>query len=139
MKLNHSLHVYRRLVLTTNWLCRRVLSDKLIVFWLVEKFPTFYGISRFIVVFKRFCYLSFDWARLIRSTSSHPVSSRSILVLSSHLCPHISSNHFTQVFSTKTLRIYLLLHSFTFPTYLILLYLITVITVGDEYSKCSFL
>jgi hypothetical protein len=38
--------------------CSRVLLEKLIVLQLVEKFPTFYEIERFISPFTKACHLS---------------------------------------------------------------------------------
>jgi hypothetical protein len=45
----------------------------------------FYGTPRFISVFTRVLNWFLSWARWIQSTTSHPVSPRSILILSSHL------------------------------------------------------
>jgi hypothetical protein len=50
-----------------------------------EIFPAFYGTQRFITVFTTCLQWSLSWARWIQSTSSHPISLRSILILSSHL------------------------------------------------------
>jgi len=49
------------------------------------KFPAFYGIRRFITAFTSAHYLSLSWASPIQSILPHPTSSRSILILSSHL------------------------------------------------------
>jgi len=49
--------------------CSRFLLQKLTVLQLVQKYPTFYGIWRFIIVFKRAYHLSLSWARQIHSTS----------------------------------------------------------------------
>jgi hypothetical protein len=46
----------------------RFLLQKLIFLQLVKKYSTFYGIRRFITVFKRACHLSLSSARRILST-----------------------------------------------------------------------
>jgi len=53
---------------------------------LVEKFPAFYGTWRFFTGFITACHWFLSSASCIQSTTSHPVSLRSILILSSHLC-----------------------------------------------------
>jgi len=52
---------------------------------LVNKFPTFNGTTKFITVFTTAHHWSFSWARCMQSTTSHPVSLRSVLILSCHL------------------------------------------------------
>jgi hypothetical protein len=47
--------------------------------------PAFYGTRRFNTVFTRALHWSLSWAILIQSTPSHPMSLRSILILSTHL------------------------------------------------------
>lgn len=42
----------------------------------------------FLIVYARCCCWTIYWATWIQSTSSHPVSLRSILVLFFHLCPY---------------------------------------------------
>jgi hypothetical protein len=51
---------------------------------LLKNFPAFYGTRRFITMFIRALYWSLSWARSIQSTPSHPISLRSILILSTH-------------------------------------------------------
>jgi hypothetical protein len=51
---------------------------------------SYYGVYgtwtwRFITVFRRERHWSLSWARCIQSTTSHPISLRSILILSCHL------------------------------------------------------
>jgi hypothetical protein len=58
--------------------------EQLLVAQLVS-FLAFYGTQRFVTVFTRACQWSLFWARWIRSICSHPISLRSILILSSHL------------------------------------------------------
>jgi len=55
----------------TTW--SRVLLEKLLVPWLVKKFPTLYGIWRFITVFTTACHLCLSWAKWIQSKHSHPI------------------------------------------------------------------
>jgi len=59
--------------------------QKQVLTQLVKKFPSFYGTRRFITVFARSNHWSLSWARYIHSTTSHPISLRPILILSSHL------------------------------------------------------
>jgi hypothetical protein len=50
-----------------------------------QEFPSIYGTRRFITVFTRALHWSLSWARSIQSIPSHPISLRSILILSTHL------------------------------------------------------
>ena len=77
--------------LLTPW--SRVLLEKLTGFQLVKKFPAFYGTRRFITA---------SWASLIQSIPPHPMSWRSILILSSHLRMGLPSGLFPSGFPTKT-------------------------------------
>jgi hypothetical protein len=61
----------------TPW--RRVLFEKPTVTQLVKKFPAFYGTWRFITVFTTARHWSLSWDKCV-----HPISLRSILILSSH-------------------------------------------------------
>jgi len=56
--------------------------EKLIVTQLVKRFPAFYGTRRFITVFARARHWPLSCSRCIQSTPSHPVSQRSVLILS---------------------------------------------------------
>jgi hypothetical protein len=51
----------------------------------LDSFPVFYGTQRFNTEFARAFHLSVSWARPIQSTSPHPTSTRSILILSTYL------------------------------------------------------
>jgi hypothetical protein len=66
---------YHSRMLLTPW--STIILKKLTVTQLVKKFPTFYGMKRFITVFTRAHHWSLFWARWIQSTPSHPVSLRS--------------------------------------------------------------
>ena len=59
--------------------------EKLTVSQPVKKFPTIYGTRKFIAAFTSSHHLSLSSASLIHYMSSHLTSSRSILILSSHL------------------------------------------------------
>ena len=63
----------------------RVLLEKLTSSQLVKKFPAFYGTRRFVTAFTSARHLSLSWARSVQSMPPHPISWRSILILSSHL------------------------------------------------------
>jgi hypothetical protein len=52
---------------------------------LLKNFPAFYGTRRFITVFTRALHWFLFWDRSIQSILSHPISLRSILILSTHL------------------------------------------------------
>jgi hypothetical protein len=62
-----------------------------------------YGTRRFITVFTKACHWTLSWARRIQFAPSIPISSRSILMLSSHLRLGISSGLFPSGLPTKTL------------------------------------
>jgi hypothetical protein len=47
-----------------------------------KKVPAFYGTSRYTVMFTRSSHLALFWAKWIKFTLSHPISLRSILILS---------------------------------------------------------
>ena len=70
-------------LLLTPW-CR-VLLDKLTGLQLVNKFPAFHGTRKFITALTSLRHLSLSWANPILSIYPHPTSSRSILILSTHL------------------------------------------------------
>jgi hypothetical protein len=77
--------------------------------------------------------------------TTHPISLRSILILSSHLRLVLPSGHFPSSFPTNILYAFLIPHMCAiYPTYLILLDLINLITFGEAYklrksSLCSLL
>jgi hypothetical protein len=61
-----------------------------------------YGTQRFSIVFTTAC-LSLSWARWIQSTTHHPTSPKSNLILSSHLYLCLHSGLFLSGILTKTL------------------------------------
>jgi len=69
--------------LLTPW-CRALL-EKLTGLQLVKKFPAFHGTLRFITTITSVRHLSLSWASPIQSIYPHPMSWRSILILSTHL------------------------------------------------------
>jgi hypothetical protein len=64
----------------------RIFLETLIVAQLLKKFPSFYATRRVITVFTSARYWSLSWASWIQFASSYPLSLRSILISSSHLC-----------------------------------------------------
>jgi hypothetical protein len=69
----------------------KALLEKLII-------THFYGARRLITMFTRARHWSLSWTRCIQSTTSHPTSLRSILILSSQVFRVVSS---LQVFKPK--------------------------------------
>jgi hypothetical protein len=74
---------------------------------LVKELPAFYITRRFITVLTRTRHRSPQRARLIQSTHFHPVSLRSILILSSHLYLCLPSGLLPSSFPTKSLYAFL--------------------------------
>ena len=104
------IHTYRRfrdtccfyLYLLTPW-CS-VLLEKLIGLQLVKKFPAFHGTRRFITALTSVVrHLSLSWASPIQSIHPHPISWRSILILSTHLRLGLPSGLFPSGFPSKNL------------------------------------
>ena len=89
------------LTLLTPW-CR-VLLEKLTGLQLVKKFPSFHGTRKFITTLTSVRHLSLSWAIPVQSIYPHPISWRSILMLSIHLRLGFPSGLFPSGFPTKTL------------------------------------
>ena len=83
--------------------CCRVLLEKLTGLQLIEKFPAFHGTRRFITALTSVRHLSLSWANPIQSIYLHPTSSRSILILSTHLRLGFPSGFFPSGFPSMTL------------------------------------
>jgi hypothetical protein len=60
------------------------LLEKPPIVQLLKNFPAFYGTRKFIMLLTRALHWSLSWARSIQSIPSHPISLRSILILSTH-------------------------------------------------------
>jgi hypothetical protein len=73
----------------------------------LRNFPAFYGTRRFITVFTSSPPMVPTCARLTQSTPSHPVSLRSILILSTHLHLGLPSGPFPSGFPTNILYAFL--------------------------------
>jgi len=86
----------------------RDLLDKQIVTQIIKKFPARYGNWIFIPMFITACHWSLSWARWIQSSSSHPSSLRSILILSSHLRLGLPNSLFSSGFPIKILSTFLI-------------------------------
>ena len=93
-------------VILTSW--SWVLLEKLTALTLVKKFHAFYVTQRFITQVKSGHHLSLSWASSIQSTTAHPTSWGSLLILSSHLRLGLPSDLFASGFPTKTLYTHLL-------------------------------
>ena len=122
--------------LLTPW-CR-VLPEQLTGLRLVKKFPAFHGTRRFITATTSVRHLSLSWASPIQSIYPLSTSSRSILILSTHLRLGLPSGLFPFGFPTKTL--YTPLSSrirATCPAHLILLHFITRTILGEQYKSFS--
>jgi hypothetical protein len=72
---------------------------------------TFYGIRRFIIMFTSVWHWALYYATYIQSTSWHPISLRSILILSSHLRAYVSEVTSSLQFFNKTLYVLFLSHA----------------------------
>ena len=116
----------------------RVLLEKLTSLQLFKKFPAFHGTRMFITALTSFRQLFLSWARPIQSIYPHPISWRSILILSTHLRLGLPGGLLPSGFPTKTL--YTPFSSpirATCPAHLILLDFITRTILGEQYKPFS--
>ena len=100
--------------LLTPWY--RVLLEKLTGLQLVRKFPAFHGTPRFITALTNARHLSLSWASPIQSIYTHPISWRSILILSTHLRLGLPSGLLSFGFPSKTLYTPFLTHTRHMPS-----------------------
>jgi hypothetical protein len=111
----------------------------------LDNFPAFHGTRMVNTEFTRALHLFLSLARTIQSTSPHPTSPRSILILFTHLCLGLPSGLLPSGFHTNNLYAFLFSPiRATWPTHLTLRDLIILIILGEEYksrssSLCSFL
>ena len=89
--------------LLTPW--RRVLLEKVTGLQLVKKFPAFHGTRRFITALTSVRHLSLSCASPIQSIYPHPISWRSILILSTHLRLGLPSGLLPSGFPTNLLNL----------------------------------
>jgi hypothetical protein len=85
-----------------NWKINAEYTEANHVTQLPKNFPKFYGIGKFITVFTRAHHWLLSWARLIQSMPPHPISLRSILILSSYLWLGLHNRLFVSCSLTKT-------------------------------------
>jgi len=87
------------------WLipCSRAPLEKLTATQLLKIFSAFCGTRRFITVFTTAHHSTLSWVICIQSTTSHIISLRSVLILSSHLCVSLLSNLVPSGFSDQNL------------------------------------
>ena len=107
------------------------------VFLIVRKFPTRFETQMFITVLITARHLSLSLAKPIQSMSTyHPISLRSILIWSSHLCLGLPDSLLPQVSPPNPLNTtpHLTYHK---HRHLLLYNVFDWLIFGEEYSQCS--
>jgi hypothetical protein len=97
----HRNKLSRTIYLSNSW--SWALLERPPVVYPFDSSPAFYGTRRFITAFIRAFHLSLSWARPLQSTSPHPISQRSILILSTHLRFGLPSGLLPSGFPTNNL------------------------------------
>jgi hypothetical protein len=105
---------------------------------ILKNLPILYSTRRFTTVFRRALHWSLSLVRSIRSISLHPISLGTILILSTHPCLGLPSGLHPSAFPTNILYAFLFYPiCVTCPSHLILLHLIILIILGEEYKLRS--
>jgi hypothetical protein len=103
-----------------------------------KNFAAFQGNRRFVTVFKTAHHGSLSWARSIQSIPSHPISLRSVLILSSYLRLGLPSGIFLSGSPTNVLYAFLVSPiRATCLAHLIRLDLLIIIISGEQYKLWS--
>jgi hypothetical protein len=106
----------------------------------LDSFPTFYRTQRFITKFTWALHLLLSWARPIQSTSPHLTSSRSSLILSTHLRLGLPSSFFLSGYRINNLYTFLfspfVLHAPTISTSLTWLFWLHLAKGTSQEAPC---